>query len=169
MVVLYNFHLTLGQKQQQQARLQIAASNQFVPNTNRCSKQLLIEPGTKAATAGPFTDCRLSLSHFVPKTNAYTVPLLTISASCILLTVQAVTPQYWSKQMHRAWETGTNTNNFITKDNITFINLLDGQCRRCMHWFYWRQETDTDSTLAAGCTIEAALLFSNKLANQLCS
>jgi len=60
--VLYNFQLILGQKQPQQAPLQIATGSQFVPKTNGCTIQLLINPGTKAAAAGPFEDCcRLSI------------------------------------------------------------------------------------------------------------
>ncbi len=43
--------------QPQQAPLQIAAGSQFVPETNRCTIQLSFNPGTKAAAAGPFTDC----------------------------------------------------------------------------------------------------------------
>ncbi len=75
--VLYNFHLILGQKQPQQAPLQIAAgcqsSSHFVPQTNRCTIQLLIILGTKAAAAGPFTDCyRLSIC---PRTNGCTTQL----------------------------------------------------------------------------------------------
>ncbi len=75
--VLYNFQLILGQKQPQQAPLQIATGSQFVPNTNGCTIQLLILPGTKAAAAGPFTDCcrQSSLSQFVPQTNRCTVQL----------------------------------------------------------------------------------------------
>ncbi len=54
MVVLYNFHLILGQKQPQQAPLQIAAGSQFVPKTNECTIQLPITPGTNAVAAHPF-------------------------------------------------------------------------------------------------------------------
>ena len=72
--VLYNFQLILGQKQLQQAPLQIAAGSQFVPKTNGCTIQLPINPGTKAAAAGPFTDCcRLSICP-QNKWTYYTAP-----------------------------------------------------------------------------------------------
>jgi len=78
MVSLYNFHLILGQNQQQQAPLQIAVGSQslssFVPKTNRCIIQLPFNPGTKPAAAGPFTDCcRLSICP-QNKWMCYTTP-----------------------------------------------------------------------------------------------
>ncbi len=55
--VLYKSCLNLGQQEQHQAPLQIAAGNQFVPKTNRCIIQILVKPGTKATAPGLFTDC----------------------------------------------------------------------------------------------------------------